>query len=221
MNQKFQEKPQSTSSRCQPFTWKYFSGLGLADRLLNYGDILGYSDCYRSLRWCGTRFSTILISTMSFIILDHLENLIPIWKFDEILSVFYLNNLEIFSFIICRLLHHARLDFTKFDQTYQNVNYFPAIIWKVKENKVNREDLRSRCFVSIIVKHPVDIRVTRRPIDRMVQEIDQIFACHPHHNSEGSILKFILRSATRLSSGKTPPTYVLDMTLNNLMMRFQ
>ena len=30
---------------------------------------------------------------------------------------------------------------------YQNVNYFLAIIWKEKGNKVNKEDLRGLCFV--------------------------------------------------------------------------
>lgn len=40
------------------------------------------------------------------------------------------------------LLHRSRHDFALFSWIYHIVNYSPAIFWKGKENKVNREDIR-------------------------------------------------------------------------------
>ena len=90
-------------------------------------------------------------------VLEHLENLTPVWKSVEIQlpSVSCLNNLERPCFVINlhtkALLHHPRKDFTIFGQMYQNVNNFQSMIGKTKENKY-KKDLRGRCFVSTIVK---------------------------------------------------------------------
>ena len=54
------------------------------------------------------------------------------------------------------LLHHRKHDFAIFYQIYQNDFYFPAIMWKEKDNKVNR-DLRDCCIVSTSLKHTVII----------------------------------------------------------------
>ena len=56
------------------------------------------------------------------------------------------------------LLHCPKHEFVIFGWIYQNVTYFLAIIWKEKENKVNREDQRGHCFVSTIVKHSLKIK---------------------------------------------------------------
>ena len=47
--------------------------------------------------------------------------------------------------------HIRRMIFATFGWIYQNVYYFPAKIWKEKE----QGDLRGNCFVSTLVKHPV------------------------------------------------------------------
>ena len=102
----------------------------------------------------------IKLSSVSW--LNHGENLTPVWKCAEIelSSVSWLNNLERLFSVLCLLtkdlpLHHSQHNFAIFDYLYQNLNYFLVIIRKEKENKVNREDLKSYCFVSIILKHPV------------------------------------------------------------------
>ena len=73
------------------------SGWTLVNWLLNSCDILGCSDFYRTLRWCGMCYPTIFTSGMSF----KVENLTSVWKCVEIklLFVSYLNNLERDSFI--------------------------------------------------------------------------------------------------------------------------
>ena len=119
-----------------------------------------HSNCLqKSKRW-GT------YCPMIFKVLDHLENLTPVWKYVQVErpSVFCLNNLERLSFVKCLhtkvlLLHCPRYDFAIFGYIYLNVNYFLTIIWKEKENKVNRKDLRGCHFVSTIVKHPLCERV--------------------------------------------------------------
>ena len=62
-------------------------------------------------------------------------------------SVCCLNNLGRLSFVICLhpdlKLYYSQHDFTIFGWIYLNVNYFPAIMWKKKENKVNRGDFRA------------------------------------------------------------------------------
>ena len=42
-----------------------------------------------------------------------------------------------------------------FGWKYQNLKYFPAIIWKEKKNKINSDYLRGCYFISTTVKHPV------------------------------------------------------------------
>ena len=91
---------------------------------------------------------------MIFKVFDQLENLIPVWKCTEIElpSVSGSNNLIGLTFLICL---HPGDDFAIICRISQNINYFSAIMWKEKENKVNSEELRSCCFVLTIVKHPV------------------------------------------------------------------
>ena len=109
---------------------------------------------FRSI-WWGINCPSIFTSVICFKILDHLKNLTSVWKCVEmeLFSQSCLNNLERLNFIICLqtkdlLCHHPRHDLVIFGWIYQNVNYFSAIIWKEKKNKVNREDLNSCCFVS-------------------------------------------------------------------------
>ena len=96
---------------------------------------------------------------MSFKVLDQLCNLTPVWKCVEIPFVSCLKNLKRVTFIIClhtkQLFHYPRHDFAIFCWIYQNVDYFPAIIWKGKANKVFREALKGCYFVSTIGKHSV------------------------------------------------------------------
>ena len=51
------------------------------------------------------------------------------------------------------LLHHPRQNFDIFRKIFENVNYFPAMIWKGKYIKVNGKDLRGHCYVLQIRKH--------------------------------------------------------------------
>ena len=125
-------------------------------------------------RWCETCCHMIFVSAMCFRVLDQFKNLTPVWKCFEIElpSLFCLNNLEKLSFLICLhpkdfLLHHPRHGFILFHWIYQNVNYFPGKIWKEKENKVNREDLRGHCLVSTHVKRLIyifSLKKNQRPV---------------------------------------------------------
>ena len=85
-----------------------------------------------------------------------------VWKFAEIElpSLFCTNNIERLSFVICLhakdlLFDRQRHYFNIFSYIYQNVCYFPGIIWKEKKNKFNRKNLRGRCIILAIVKHPM------------------------------------------------------------------
>ena len=105
----------------------------------------------------------IFTSAMS---LKGLENLDPVWKSFEIefLSVFCLNNFEVISFVKCLytkylLVHRSKRDFAIIGWVYLNVNYFPEISWKEKENKINWKNLESRCFISTVVKHHIYIYI--------------------------------------------------------------
>ena len=123
--------------------------------------------CDHRSRWW-TCCCTIFTCAMSFKILDKLENLIPVWKCVDIEFLYVcLNNLDRLSFIICLhtkdlLLHGPR----RIHYIWLN-KYFPAIIWKEKENKVNRDDLSDCYFVSIIVKH----------CEHMINKIHAILYC--------------------------------------------
>ena len=118
-------------------------------------------------RWWGLCCATIFTSIMSIKVLDQLENLTRVWKYIEIEvpSLSFLNNLKRLSFGIYLhakdlLFNCLRHDLAIFGWIYQNVTYFPVIIWKEEENKVNREDLRGHCFISTIVKHPIYTYIT-------------------------------------------------------------
>ena len=136
------------------------------------------SDCYQRPRWWGTCCLVIFTSTMNFKVLDQLQNLTLVWKCLEIEfpSVSYWNNFEKVSFVICLhtkdLLHHPRHDFTIFGWICHNVNYFPAIIWKEKKNKVNRESSERPllCFNSYETYCIVTVSIPNKTLATLQQE---------------------------------------------------